>query len=119
MSVNDDILSRELKHRALLSLYEKKLDNDLTKIMSSHKKRLVSSTLKNGNKNVNALNRALRLETRKTYRKIYKDGISELKALADTSSKFHNNTLKESLGKIYRSKVYSGLKVNDLIIREI
>lgn len=116
MSVNDDILSRELKHRALLSLYEKKLDNDLTKIMSSHKKRLVSSTLKNGNKNVNALNRALRLETRKTYRKIYKDGISELKALADTSSKFHNNTLKESLGKIYRSKVYSGLKVNDLII---
>src|SRR6056300_1496665 len=116
MSVNDDILSRELKHRALLSLYEKKLDNDLTKIMSSHKKRLVSSTLKNGNKNVNALNRALRLETRKTYRKIYKDGISELKALANTSSKFHNNTLKESLGKIYRSKVYSGLKVNDLII---
>ena len=116
MSINDDILSRGLKERALLSLYEKKLDTDLTKIMSSHKKRLVNSALKNGNKSVNALNRALTLETRKTYRKIYKNGISELKALANTSSKFHNNTLKESLGKVYRSKVYTGLKVNDLII---
>ena len=116
MSINDDILSRELKHRALLSLYEKKLDNDLTKVMSSHKKRLVASTLKNGNKSVNVLNRALTIETRKTYRKIYRDGITELKALANTSSKFHNNTLKESLGKVYRSKVYTGLKVNDLII---
>lgn len=116
MSINDDILSRELKHRALLSLYEKKLDNDLTKVMSSHKKRLVSSTLKNGNKSVNALNRALTIETRKTYRKIYRNGIIELKALANTSSKFNNNTLKESLGKVYRSKVYTGLKVNDLII---
>ena len=116
MSINDDILSRELKHRVLLSLYEKKLDNDLTKVMSSHKKRLVSSTLKNGNKSVNALNRALTIETRKTYRKIYRNGIIELKALANTSSKFHNNTLKESLGKVYRSRVYTGLKVNDLII---
>lgn len=116
MSINDDILSRELKHRALLSLYEKKLDNDLTKVMSSHKKRLIASTLKNGNKSVNVLNRALTIETRKTYRKIYRDGITELKALANTSSKFHNNTLKESLGKVYRSKVYTGLKVNDLII---
>jgi SPP1 gp7 family putative phage head morphogenesis protein len=116
MSINDDILSRGLKERALLSLYEKKLDTDLTKVMSSHKKRLVNSTLKNGNKSVNALNRALTLETRKTYRKIYKNGISELKALANTSSKFHNSTLKESLGKVYRSKVYTGLKVNDLII---
>ena len=116
MSINDDILSRGLKERALLSLYEKKLDTDLTKVMSSHKKRLVDSALKNGNKSVNALNRALTLETRKTYRKIYKNGISELKALANTSSKFHNSTLKESLGKVYRSKVYTGLKVNDLII---
>jgi len=116
MSINDDILSRELKHRALLSLYEKKLDIDLTKVMSSHKKRLVSSTLKNGAKGANALNRALSLETRKTYRKIYKSGIAELKALSGTSSKFHNATLKQSLGKIYRSKVYTGLKVNDLII---
>ena len=116
MSINDDILSRELKHRALLSLYEKKLDNDLTKVMSSHKKRLVNSALKNGNKSVNALNRALTLETRKTYRRIYKNGISELKALANTSSKFHSGTLKQSLGKVYRSKVYTGLKVNDLII---
>ena len=116
MSINDDILSRELKHRALLSLYEKKLDNDLTKVMSSHKKRLVASTLKNGNKSVNVLNRALTIETRKTYRKIYRNGIIELKALANTSSKFNNNTLKESLGKVYRSKVYTGLKVNDLII---
>ncbi len=116
MSINDDILSRELKNRALLSLYEKKLDTDLTKVMSSHKKRLVNSALKNGNKSVNALNRALTLETRKTYRKIYRNGISELKALANTSSKFHNNTLKQSLGKVYRSKVYTGLKVNDLII---
>tara|TARA_X000001382_G_scaffold89586_1_gene64248 strand:- start:527 stop:2419 length:1893 start_codon:yes stop_codon:yes gene_type:complete len=116
MSINDDILSRELKHRALLSLYEKKLDNDLTKVMSSHKKRLVTSALKNGNKSVNALNRALTLETRKTYRKIYRNGIAELKALANTSSKFHSNTLKQSLSKVYRSKVYTGLKVNDLII---
>jgi len=116
MSINDDILSRELKQRALLSLYEKKLDTDLTKVMSSHKKRLVNSAIKNGNKSVNALNRALTLETRKTYRKIYRNGITELKALASTSSKFHNNTLKESLGKVYRSKVYTGLKVNDLII---
>ena len=116
MSINDDILSRELKQRALLSLYEKKLDTDLTKVMSSHKKRLVNSAIKNGNKSVNALNRALTLETRKTYRKIYRNGITELKALAGTSSKFHNNTLKQSLGKVYRSKVYTGLKVNDLII---
>ena len=116
MSINDDILSRGLKERALLSLYEKKLDTDLTKVMSSHKKRLVNSAIKNGNKSVNALNRALTLETRKTYRKIYRNGISELKALANTSSKFHNSTLKQSLGKVYRSKVYTGLKVNDLII---
>ena len=116
MSINDDILSRGLQERALLSLYEKKLDTDLTKVMSSHKKRLVNSAIKNGNKSVNALNRALTLETRKTYRKIYRNGITELKALASTSSKFHNNTLKESLGKVYRSKVYTGLKVNDLII---
>jgi len=116
MSINDDILSRGLQERALLSLYEKKLDTDLTKVMSSHKKRLVNSAIKNGNKSVNALNRALTLETRKTYRKIYRNGITELKALAGTSSKFHNNTLKQSLGKVYRSKVYTGLKVNDLII---
>lgn len=116
MSINDDILSRELKHRALLSLYEKKLDNDLTKVMSSHKKRLVSSTLKNGMKGSNALNRALSLETRKTYRRIYREGIKELKALAKIDSRFQASTLNKSLGKVYRSKVYKGLKVNDLII---
>lgn len=116
MSINDDILSRELKHRALLSLYEKKLDNDLTKVMSSHKKRLVSSTLKNGMKGSNALNRALSVETRKTYRRIYREGIKELKALAKIDSRFQASTLNKSLGKVYRSKVYKGLKVNDLII---
>lgn len=116
MSINDDILSRELKHRALLSLYEKKLDNDLTKVMSSHKKRLVSSTLKNGMKGSNALNRALGVETRKTYRRIYREGIKELKALAKIDARFQASTLNKSLGKVYRSKVYKGLKVNDLII---
>lgn len=116
MSINDDILSRELKHRALLSLYEKKLDTDLTKVMSSHKKRLVNSTLKNGMKGSNALNRALGVETRKTYRRIYREGIKELKALAKIDSRFQASTLNKSFGKIYRSKVYTGLKVNDLII---
>lgn len=116
MSINDDILSRELKHRALLSLYEKKLDNGLTKVMSSHKKRLVNSTLKNGLKGSNTLNRALGIETRKTYRTIYRQGLKDLKALAKVDAAFQAGTLKQALGKIYRAKVYTGLKVNDLII---
>ena len=116
MSINDDILSRELKHRALLSLYEKKLDNDLTKVMSSHKKRLVNSTLKNGMKGSNALNRALGIETRKTYRRIYRDALKELKQLAKVDAKFQASTLNKAFGKVYRARVYTGLKVNDLII---
>lgn len=116
MSINDDILSRELKHRALLSLYEKKLDNDLTKVMSSHKKRLVNSTLKNGMKGSNALNRALGIETRKTYRRIYREALKELKQLAKVDAKFQASTLNKAFGKVYRARVYTGLKVNDLII---
>jgi hypothetical protein len=37
MSINDDVYSRTLKHRALLTLYEKRLESELLKILATHK----------------------------------------------------------------------------------
>ena len=76
MSINDDVYSRMLKHRALLTLYEKRLDTEIDKILASHKIRLQRIVALSGTANINALTRKLNTEIRLTYKKIYKDGIS-------------------------------------------
>ena len=71
MSINDDVYSRMLKHRALLTLYEKRLDTEIDKILASHKIRLQRIVALSGSTNINALTRKLNTEIRLTYKKIY------------------------------------------------
>ncbi len=118
MSVNDDVYSRMLKHRALLTLYEKRLDTEIDKILKSHKIRLQRIIALSGTANINALTRKVNTEIRKTYKKIYKEGISELNVLAGVSARFYKNIFTKALNNIYKAKgVKDTLKVNDLIIR--
>jgi len=118
MSINDDVYSRMLKHRALLTLYEKRLDTEITKILTSHKIRLQRIVANSGTANINALTRKLNKEIRLTYKKIYKDGIDELNKLAGVSARFYKSLFEKSLNNIYKTKgVKDTLKVNDLIIK--
>jgi len=118
MSVNDDVYSRMLKHRALLTLYEKRLDTEINKILKSHKIRLQRIIALSGTANINALTRKVNTEIRKTYKKIYKEGISELNVLAGVSARFYKSIFTKALTNIYKAKgVKDTLKVNDLIIR--
>jgi SPP1 gp7 family putative phage head morphogenesis protein len=118
MSVNDDVYSRMLKHRALLTLYEKRLDTEIDKILKSHKIRLQRIIALSGTANINALTRKVNTEIRKTYKKIYKEGISELNVLAGVSARFYKNIFTKALNNIYKAKgVKDTLKINDLIIR--
>ena len=118
MSINDDVYSRMLKHRALLTLYEKRLDTEIDKILASHKIRLQRIVALSGSTNINALTRKLNTEIRLTYKKIYKDGISELNKLSAVSARFYKSIFTKALNNIYKAKgVKDTLKVNDLIIR--
>ena len=118
MSINDDVYSRMLKHRALLTLYEKRLDTEIDKILASHKIRLQRIVALSGTTNINVLTRKLNTEIRLTYKKIYKEGISELNKLAGVSARFYKNVFAKALTNIYKAKgVKDTLKVNDLIIR--
>jgi len=118
MSINDDVYSRMLKHRALLTLYEKRLDTEITKILTSHKIRLQRIVAYSGTVNINALTRKLNKEIRLTYKKIYKDGIDELNKLAGVSARFYKSLFNKSLNNIYKARgVKDTLTVNDLIIQ--
>ena len=118
MSINDDVYSRMLKHRALLTLYEKRLDTEIDKILASHKIRLQRIVALSGTANINALTRKLNTEIRLTYKNIYKDGISELNKLVGVSARFYKSIFARSLNNIYKAKgVKDTLKVNDLIIK--
>ena len=118
MSINDDVYSRMLKHRALLTLYEKRLDTEIDKILASHKIKLQRIVALSGTTNINVLTRRLNTEIRLTYKKIYKDGISELNKLSAVSARFYKSIFTRSLNNIYKAKgVKDTLKINDLIIR--
>ena len=118
MSINDDVYSRMLKHRALLTLYEKRLDTEINKILASHKIRLQRIVAFSGTANVNALTRKLNTEIRLTYKKIYKEAISELNKLAGVSARFYKSIFARALTNIYKAKgVKDTIKVNDLIIK--
>ena len=118
MSINDDVYSRMLKHRALLTLYEKRLDTEINKILASHKIRLQRIVAFSGTANVNALTRKLNTEIRLTDKKIYKEAISELNKLAGVSARFYKSIFARALTNIYKAKgVKDTIKVNDLIIK--
>jgi SPP1 gp7 family putative phage head morphogenesis protein len=118
MSINDDVYSRMLKHRALLTLYEKRLDTEINKILASHKIRLQRIVAFSGTANINALTRKLNTEIRLTYKKIYKEAISELNKLAGVSARFYKSIFARALTNIYKAKgVKDTIKVNDLIIK--
>jgi len=118
MSINDDVYSRTLKHRALLTLYEKRLESELSKILATHKVKLKQIILVKGTTNVNSLNRALTKEIRQTYKKIYSEGISELNKLAGVSARYHKSTFSKALAGIYKARgINDSIKVNDLIIK--
>ena len=118
MSINDDVYSRTLKHRALLTLYEKRLETEMLKILATHKIKMKSIVLANGISNINLLNRALAKEIRSTYKKIYKEGISELNKLAGVSARYHKSTFTKSLLGIYKAKGLNDvITIKDLIIK--
>ncbi len=118
MSINDDVYSRTLKHRALLTLYEKRLETEILKILATHKARLQTTVLKSGTANINRLNRAVAREIRQTYKQIYKEGMSELNKLAGVSARFHKSVFNQALQNIYKARgLNDTIKVNDLIIK--
>ena len=118
MALNDDIFSRNLRHRALLSMYERRLESEINKLLISHNLRL-RQIVRDGNlANVRALNLQLEREIRSTYRTIYRMSINELNKLAGVSARFYKSTFTQSLRNIYRARgVGQGTTVNDLIIR--
>ena len=118
MSINDDVYSRMLKHRALLTLYEKRLDSEISKILASHKIKLQRIVAFSGTANINNLTRKLNIETRLAYKKIYNEAISELNKLAGVSARFYKSLFARALTNIYKAKgVKDTIKVNDLIIK--
>ena len=118
MSINDDVYSRTLKHRALLSLYEKRLESEILKILALHKTKLKNIVLAKGTANINLLNRSLAKEIRQTYKRIYKEGITELNKLAGVSARYYKSEFARSLIGIYKAKgVNDAITVKDLIIK--
>lgn len=118
MSINDDVYSRTLKHRALLTLYEKRLETEILKILATHKVKLKNIVLAKGTANINLLNRSLAKEIRETYKKIYKEGISELNKLAGVSARYHKSTFTQALLGIYKARgLNDNITVKDLIIK--
>jgi SPP1 gp7 family putative phage head morphogenesis protein len=118
MSINDDVYSRTLKHRALLTLYEKRLETEILKILATHKVKLKNIVLAKGTANINLLNRSLAKEIRQTYKKIYKEGISELNKLAGVSARYHKSTFTQALLGIYKARgLNDNITVKDLIIK--
>ena len=94
------------------------MDTEIDKILKSHKIRLQRIIALSGTANINALTRKVNTEIRKTYKKIYKEGISELNVLAGVSARFYKNIFTKALNNIYKAKgVKDTLKINDLIIR--
>ena len=118
MALNDDIFSRSLRHRALLSMYERRLESEINKLLVSHNLRL-RQIVRDGNlANVRALNLKLELEIRSTYRTIYRMSINELNKLAGVSARFFKSTFTTALRNVYKARgVAEGTTVNDLIIR--
>jgi SPP1 gp7 family putative phage head morphogenesis protein len=118
MSINDDVFSRTLKHRALLTLYEKRLELEIIKILATHKAQLKSLIIIKGTNNLNSLNRSLNKEIRLTYKKIYKQAISELDKLAGVSARYHKSVFTKALAGLYKAKgMNAKLSVKDLIIK--
>lgn len=118
MSINDDVYSRTLKHRALLSLYEKRLESEILKILALHKTKLKNIVLAKGTANINLLNRSLAKEIRQTYKRIYKEGITELNKLAGVSARYYKSEFARSLIGIYKAKgVNDAITVKNLIIK--
>jgi SPP1 gp7 family putative phage head morphogenesis protein len=74
--------------------------------------------LAKGTANINLLNRSLAKEIRETYKKIYKEGISELNKLAGVSARYHKSTFTQALLGIYKAKgLNDNITVKDLIIK--
>ena len=118
MSINDDVYSRTLKHRALLTLYEKRLESELLKILATHKTKLKTIILSTGTSNVNKLNREVNREIRETYKKIYREGLSELNKLAGVSARYHKSTFTQSLLGIYKARgLNDKITIKNLIIK--
>ena len=118
MSINDDVYSRTLKHRALLTLYEKRLESELLKILATHKTKLKTIILSTGTSNVNKLNREVNREIRETYKKIYREGLSELNKLAGVSARYHKSTFTQALLGIYKARgLNDKITIKDLIIK--
>ena len=118
MSINDDVYSRTLKHRALLTLYEKRLELEIIKILATHKAKLRQLIIVKGTNNLNGLNRALNKEIRQTYKKIYKEAIKELDKLAGVSARYHKSVFTKALSGLYKAKgMNAKLSVKDLIIK--
>ena len=94
------------------------MDTEIDKILASHKIKLQRIVALSGTTNINVLTRRLNTEIRLTYKKIYKDGISELNKLSAVSARFYKSIFTKALNNIYKAKgVKDTLKVNDLIIR--
>ena len=118
MALNDDIFSRGLRHRALLSMYERRLESEIDKLLVSHNLRM-RQLVTNGNlANASTLLKQLEVEIRSTYRTIYRMAIKELNTLAGVSARFFKSTFTQSLRNIYNARgVAEGTTIADLIIR--
>jgi SPP1 gp7 family putative phage head morphogenesis protein len=118
MSINDDVYSRTLKHRALLTLYEKRLETEILKILATHKTKLKTIVLSTGTSNLNRLNREVNREIRNTYKRIYREGLSELNKLAGVSARYHKSTFTQALLGIYKARgLNDKITIKDLIIK--
>ena len=118
MALNDDIFSRTLRHRALLTMYEKRLESEIDKLLVSHNLRMRLLIRKGNLANTQVLLKQLEREIRSTYRIIYRMAITELNQLAGVSARFTKATLSGALRNIYKARgIAEGTTINDLIIR--
>lgn len=118
MAINDDIYKKTIRRRALLTMYEKKLANELDYILARHNIRL-RNLIADATQLTASLQLEINNEIRNTYKKVYNTAKEELNRLYASEVAFNTTLLNTSLNGIYQARqVAKNVKIEDLILRD-
>lgn len=118
MALNDDVYRDKLRRRALLTMYERKLQRDLDAILVRHGINL-SSIVEDSARLTASIQLRINAEIRQTYRRIYTMAETELQRLYKSQVGFETSMINRSLRNIYVARQTArNVQVKDLILRD-
>ncbi|MGI9549124.1 MAG: minor capsid protein, partial [Bdellovibrionales bacterium] len=115
-TINDQIYRDQIRRRAMLSLYERRLVRNLDNVLSNLNKKFVTVARTNGI--TPAILVTYNREIRRAYRRVYSLGFTEFERLYASEGKFAVSQINRSLTNIYEARKLTGINVRDLLIRD-